>query len=89
MSDPAGRGPERLDSIFAPRSVAVVGTTRVPGTVPYDIFANILRDPDILGAAKDEARSFVEHPPSAADFAKAIEYIKGHWQRRYALVQVG
>ena len=51
--------------------------------------ANILRDPDILGAAKDEARSFVEHPPSAADFAKAIEYIKGHWQRRYALVQVG
>jgi acetyltransferase len=22
----------------------VVGTTRVPGTVPYDIFANILRD---------------------------------------------
>ncbi len=51
--------------------------------------ANILRDPDILGAAKDEARLFVENPPSAADFAKAVEYIKGHWQRRYALVQVG
>ncbi|MEK6650740.1 MAG: acetate--CoA ligase family protein [Bacteroidota bacterium] len=44
MSDPVGRGPERLEPIFAPRSVAGVGTTRVPGTVPYDIFANILRD---------------------------------------------
>ena len=51
--------------------------------------ANILRDPDILGAAKEEARSFVENPPSEADYAKAVEYIKGHWQRRYALVQVG
>jgi ATP-dependent DNA helicase RecG len=51
--------------------------------------ANILRDPDILGAAKDEARSFVENPPSEADYASAVEYIKGHWQRRYALVLVG
>jgi hypothetical protein len=31
----------------------------------------------------------VEHPPSQEDFAKAIAYIKGHWQRRYGLVQVG
>ncbi len=44
MPDPIGRGLERLDPIIAPRSVAVVGTTRVAGTVPYDIFANILRD---------------------------------------------
>lgn len=44
MSDPVGRGPERLDPIIAPRSVAVVGTTRVAGTVPYDLFANLLRD---------------------------------------------
>jgi ATP-dependent DNA helicase RecG len=51
--------------------------------------ANILRDPDILGNAKDEARSFVENPPSQADFAKAVAYIRDHWQRRYALVQVG
>jgi ATP-dependent DNA helicase RecG len=51
--------------------------------------ANILRDPDILAAAKHEARAFVENPPSREDFAAAVEYIKGHWQRRYGLVQVG
>ena len=51
--------------------------------------ANILRDPDILSAAKHEARAFVERPPSAEIFARAVDYIKGHWQRRYGLVQVG
>ncbi len=35
---------DRLEPIFSPRSVAVVGATRVPGTVPYDIFHNILKD---------------------------------------------
>ncbi len=51
--------------------------------------ANILRDPDILAAARHEAKAFVEHPPSEDDFLKAVVYIKGHWQRRYGLVQVG
>ena len=32
----------QLDSIFYPRSVAVAGVTQTPGTVPYDIFYNIL-----------------------------------------------
>src|SRR3990167_10110428 len=31
-----------LDGIFCPQSVAVVGVTATPGTVPYDIFYNIL-----------------------------------------------
>ncbi len=31
-----------LDAIFYPKSVAVVGVTQTPGTVPYDIFHNIL-----------------------------------------------
>jgi acetyltransferase len=31
-----------LDGIFRPKSVAVVGVTATPGTVPYDIFYNIL-----------------------------------------------
>ncbi|MFB3892806.1 MAG: acetate--CoA ligase family protein [Phycisphaerae bacterium] len=31
-----------LDSIFYPRSVAVLGVTQTPGTVPHDIFYNIL-----------------------------------------------
>ena len=59
-----------------------------PG-LPSLRIANILRDPDILTHARHEARAFVEHPPSQEDFAKAIAYIKGHWQRRYGLVQVG
>jgi len=33
---------DRLDAIFNPRSLAVLGVTRTPGTVPYDIFYNIL-----------------------------------------------
>ncbi|MGA2065924.1 MAG: acetate--CoA ligase family protein [Thermoguttaceae bacterium] len=43
--DRAGRmeaGAERLRPIFAPRSVAVLGVTATPNTVPYDIFYNIL-----------------------------------------------
>jgi ATP-dependent DNA helicase RecG len=51
--------------------------------------ANILRDAEMLGTARNEARDFVENPPSPAVLAKAVEYIKGHWQRRYGLVQVG
>ena len=51
--------------------------------------ANILRDPDILTAARHEARAFVENPPSPEAFTRAVDYIKGHWQRRYGLVQVG
>ena len=51
--------------------------------------ANILRDPDILQAARNEARAFVEQPPSEEDYAAAVEYIRDHWQRKYGLVQVG
>jgi ATP-dependent DNA helicase RecG len=51
--------------------------------------ANILRDPDILSAARNEAKAFVENPPTEDIFLAAIEYIKGHWQRRYGLVMVG
>jgi ATP-dependent DNA helicase RecG len=51
--------------------------------------ASILRDPDILSAARHEARAFVEHPPSPEAFVAAVEYIRNHWQRRYGLVQVG
>ena len=31
-----------LDAVFSPKSVAVLGVTATPGTVPYDIFHNIL-----------------------------------------------
>jgi acyl-CoA synthetase (NDP forming) len=35
---------EQIERLFYPGSVAVVGTNRVKGTVPHDIFFNILRD---------------------------------------------
>jgi acetyltransferase len=44
MPDSPDPDHDRLEPIFSPRSVAVVGATRVPGTVPYDIFHNILKD---------------------------------------------
>ncbi|MFO7862095.1 MAG: acetate--CoA ligase family protein [Desulfosalsimonas sp.] len=34
---------ERLDAIFSPKSVAVLGASSTPGKVGHDIFANILR----------------------------------------------
>ena len=51
--------------------------------------ANILRDPDILEAARREAVSFVANPPSDDDLHRAVAYIRDHWQRRYGLVTVG
>ncbi|MBN2326502.1 MAG: acetate--CoA ligase family protein [Candidatus Omnitrophica bacterium] len=36
------QAPKNLDAIFYPQSVAVVGTNKTKGTVPHDIFYNIL-----------------------------------------------
>ena len=33
---------EIFKTIFNPKSIAVIGVTPTPGTVPYDIFHNIL-----------------------------------------------
>ncbi len=35
--------PEGLEGVFYPKSIAVMGVTQTPGTVPYDIFENILK----------------------------------------------
>ena len=34
---------EKMEAIFSPESVAVVGASTTPGKVGHDIFANILR----------------------------------------------
>lgn len=44
MTETTGATLERLTPILSPRSVAVVGATSAPGTVPHDLFANLLRD---------------------------------------------
>ena len=51
--------------------------------------ANILRDTEILEAARREAQDFVERPPSPEELEDAVAYIRNHWQRRYGLVTVG
>ncbi len=38
-------GAAGLDWIFRPRSIAVLGVTNTPGTVPHDIFINLLAAP--------------------------------------------
>ncbi len=44
MSSTAGERIANLNKIFYPSTVAVLGATKIPGTVPFDIFYNILKD---------------------------------------------
>ncbi|HYP13634.1 MAG TPA: ATP-dependent DNA helicase RecG, partial [Bryobacteraceae bacterium] len=62
--------------------------TRQSG-LPSLRMANIIRDADILEHARREALAFVEKPPAPEVLRRAVNYIQNHWQRRYALVQVG
>jgi ATP-dependent DNA helicase RecG len=51
--------------------------------------ADILRDSEILEAARREAADFIDRPPSEEELRGAVAYIRDHWQRRYGLVMVG
>lgn len=51
--------------------------------------ASIVRDPEILEIARREANDFVTRPPAQDELHRAVLFIRGHWQRRYGLVQVG
>jgi ATP-dependent DNA helicase RecG len=62
--------------------------TRQSG-MPALRIGNILRDGEILEVARNEACAFVDHPREEDELRKAIAFIRGHWQRRYGLVQVG
>jgi ATP-dependent DNA helicase RecG len=61
--------------------------TRQSG-LPALRIANIIRDREILELARAEATSFIEHPASEEELRRAVAYIRGHWQRRYGLIQV-
>jgi ATP-dependent DNA helicase RecG len=62
--------------------------TRQSG-LPSLHIASIVRDPDVLEVARNEATAFVANPPSEQDLRRAVTFIRDHWQRRYGLVQVG
>ena len=57
--------------------------------VPALRIGNILRDGDILEIARGEAEAYIGNPPSMDELKRVVAYIRDHWQRRYALVQVG
>jgi ATP-dependent DNA helicase RecG len=62
--------------------------TRQSG-LPTLRIANILRDSEILEAARREAEGFVSTPSDEEELHRAVTYIREHWQRRYGLVTVG
>jgi ATP-dependent DNA helicase RecG len=54
--------------------------------------ANLLRDRDLLEAARKEARYVLAGPSDDVtkdDIARAVQHLRGHWNRRYGLVEVG
>jgi ATP-dependent DNA helicase RecG len=51
--------------------------------------ANILRDSEILEVARREAATLVARPEADEDRRRALMYLRGHWQTRYGLAQVG
>lgn len=64
--------------------------------VPGLRLADLLRDGDILEAARSEAQALVEigmrdsaHGKESTDLKSVVRYIQENWQRRYGFVQVG
>jgi ATP-dependent DNA helicase RecG len=51
--------------------------------------ANILRDSEILEIARREAATLLARPETDDDRLRALLYLRGHWQSRYGLAQVG
>jgi ATP-dependent DNA helicase RecG len=54
--------------------------------------ANLLRDRELLEAARREAASVLAGPNgeiSSQELSRALVHLRSHWQRRYGLVEVG
>jgi ATP-dependent DNA helicase RecG len=65
--------------------------TRQAGMPSFRV-ANLLRDRDLLEAAKREAAALVRGPSPdipQEEVRTAFQHLKAHWQRRYGLVEVG
>ncbi len=65
--------------------------TRQAGMPNFRV-ANLLRDRELLEAARREARFVLEGPNadlSREEIARAVQHLRGHWNRRYGLVEVG
>ena len=62
--------------------------TRQSG-VPALRIANIVRDSELLEPARSRAAALIGRRDTDAEKRQAIAYLRGHWQQRYGLVQVG
>jgi ATP-dependent DNA helicase RecG len=65
--------------------------TRQAGMPNFRV-ANLLRDRDLLEAARKEARYVLAGPNTALtqdEIARAVHHLRNHWNRRYGLVEVG
>jgi ATP-dependent DNA helicase RecG len=54
--------------------------------------ANLLRDRELLEAARREAKYVLSGPNpdlTKEEIARAVQHLRGHWNRRYGLVEVG
>ena len=65
--------------------------TRQAGMPNFRV-ANLLRDRDLLEAARKEARYVLAGPNadvSKGEIDRAVTHLRSHWNRRYGLVEVG
>jgi len=57
--------------------------------IPGLRLADLMRDADILELARKEAQTLIASEENKEDVRAVVRYIQEHWQRRYALAQVG
>jgi ATP-dependent DNA helicase RecG len=57
--------------------------------IPGLHIADLLRDTDIFEMARTEAKNLIENAADRDELRQVVRYIQEHWQRRYALIQVG
>jgi ATP-dependent DNA helicase RecG len=65
--------------------------TRQAGMPNFRV-ANLLRDRDLLEAARKEARYVIAGPNADLtqdEIVRAVNHLRSHWNRRYGLVEVG
>lgn len=80
---------EKIEAIFSPRSVAVVGASTTPGKVGHDIFANILRggyqgilypvNPTAKSVLSVRAYAAITEIPDSIDLAMIILPPSARW----------
>jgi ATP-dependent DNA helicase RecG len=51
-------------------------------------FGDLIRDQDLLAAARDAAQSILDDP-SGDDYESAVAWVEANWRRRYGLMEAG